>query len=136
MAVGDPLFRLSGASRRDPGVNAWFDADCDGLRHIARRWFDKMLATGPDVGGTLHDGHPTACVRDAAFGYVNAFGAHVNIGFFHGAALPDPARLLEGGGKRMRHVKLRCGGAIDEERLGELIAAAYLDVRSRLSEEG
>ncbi|MFW2850900.1 hypothetical protein ACM61V_03095 [Sphingomonas sp. TX0543] len=53
-----------------------------------------------------------------------------------GASRRDPARLLEGGGKRMRPVKLRCGGAIGEERLGELIAAAYLDVRSRLSDEG
>jgi hypothetical protein len=27
------------------------------------------------------------------------FTSHVNVGFFHGAALPDPARLLQGNGK-------------------------------------
>jgi len=37
----------------------------------------------------LHDGAPTACVADAAFAYVNAFKAHVNVGFFRGAELAD-----------------------------------------------
>ena len=47
----------------------------------------------------MHDGHPTACVADAAFGYVNAFKAHVNVGFFRGAEIADPEGLLEGTGK-------------------------------------
>ena len=62
---------------------------------------------------------------EAAFGYVNAFTAHVNVGFFLGAHLEDPARLLEGTGKNMRHVKLRPGAAIDREALAALIEAAY-----------
>jgi hypothetical protein len=37
------------------------------------------------------------------------FRVHVNVGFFHGASLDDRACLLEGSGKRMRHVKLRWG---------------------------
>jgi hypothetical protein len=40
----------------------------------------------------MHDGCPTACVGDAAFGYVAAFRDHVNVGFFFGALLQDPAR--------------------------------------------
>jgi hypothetical protein len=55
----------------------------------------------------------------------------VNIGFYQGAALPDPAGLLEGSGKRMRHVKLRWGGKVDEAALAALIAAAYRDMKSR-----
>jgi hypothetical protein len=70
---------------------------------------------------------------DAAFGYVNAFSAHVNVGFFHGATLDDPADLLEGAGKRMRHVKLRWGEPVNVAALNELIAAAYRDIRLRLS---
>src|SRR4051812_25371363 len=31
---------------------------------------------------------------------------HVSLGFALGTSLPDPARLLEGAGKSMRHVKL------------------------------
>lgn len=91
-----------------------------------------MRGCGSDVRELLHDGHPTACVGDAAFAYTNAFTAHVNVGFFHGATLPDPAGLLEGDGKYMRHVKLRPGTAVDASSLEALIAAAYRDIRTRL----
>jgi hypothetical protein len=79
----------------------------------------------------LHDGRPTACVGDAAFAYVGAFSRHASVGFFHGAALADPAGLLEGSGKRMRHVRL--SGEVDEVALADLITAAYRDVRVRLT---
>jgi len=93
-----------------------------------------MRGCGADVRELLNDGHPTACVEDAAFGYVDAFSAHANIGFFYGAALADPAGLLEGAGKRMRHVKLRWGREVNDDALSELIAAAYRDIRFRLRE--
>lgn len=105
----------------------------DELRRMAQPWFERMRACGADVRELLHDGHPTACVGDAPFAYANAFRAHVNVGFFYGATLDDPARLLEGAGKRMRHVKLRWGEPVDVAALNELIAAAYRDIRSRLS---
>ena len=89
-----------------------------------------MRASGADVRELLHDGHPTACVGDAAFGYVNAFREHVNVGFFLGAQLADPAGLLEGTGKFMRHVKLRPGAGIDQQALAVLIQAAYSLVKS------
>jgi hypothetical protein len=126
------LFRLPSAVRRDPGVEAWFAEPDDGLRQLAWRWFEEMRGCGPDVREVLHDGHPTACVEDAAFAYVNAFRSHANVGFFFGAELDDPAGLLEGTGKRMRHVKLRGAEDVNAAALAELIAAAYRDIRSRL----
>lgn len=131
MPRADALFLLSGAVRQDKDVEAWFTGD--GLRLLAQPWFERMRGCGPDVRETLHDGWPTACVGDAAFAYVAAFAAHVNVGFFHGADLPDPAGLLTGSGKRMRHLKLRWGEPVDEAALGALIAAAYLDIRLRPS---
>jgi hypothetical protein len=129
----DQLFRLPGAIRRDPDIDAWFSGPDSELRWIvAKPWFDRMRDCGPDVCELLHDGHPTACVGDAAFAYVDAFSAHANVGFFYGAALPDPAGLLQGSGKRMRHVKLRWGEQAETAALGELIAAAYRDIRLRL----
>jgi hypothetical protein len=127
------LFRLSGATRIDPEVEAWFGAHEAGLRALAQPWFERLRACGPDVRQLLHDGHPTACVDDAAFAYVDAFSAHVNVGFFYGAALDDPASLLQGSGKRMRHVKVRWGEPIDEAALTALLAAAYRDIRARLA---
>lgn len=105
------------------------------LGAIARHWFDVMRGCGEDVREVLHDGHPTACIADAAFAYVNAFKAHVNVGFFRGAELADPAGLLEGSGKSMRHVKLRPDGNIDATALTRLIQSAYADMQQRLEAE-
>jgi hypothetical protein len=126
------LFRFPSAVRRDPGVEAWFSKPDDEMRRIAQPWFEQMRGCGADVRELLNDGHPTACVGDAAFGYVDAFSAHVNVGFFFGAALDDPAGLLEGSGKRMRHVKLRWARPVNADALSELIVAAYRDIRLRL----
>ena len=104
------------------------------LGAIARFWFEVMRACGDDVREVLHDGHPTACVADAAFGYVNAFKAHVNVGFFRGAEIADPQALLEGTGKFMRHVKLRPGRSVNATALGKLIKTAYTDINARLPE--
>jgi hypothetical protein len=126
------IFRLCNAVRRDPAVGAWMDRQPDELGAIARRWFGVIRDCGDDVRELLHDGHPTACVADAAFAYVNAFKAHVNVGFFRGAELADPRGLLEGTGKYMRHVKLRPGGGVDAAALVELIECAYRDIKRRL----
>lgn len=125
------LMRFPGAVARDPAVEGWMREHSDELGAIARRWFDVMRDRGDDVRELLHDGHPTACVGDAAFGYVNAFTAHVNVGFFRGAALPDPKGLLEGTGKLMRHVKLRPDEDVDATALEELITSAYIDMTRR-----
>ena len=126
------LFLFQSALRRDPSVEAWFSKPDDELRRIAWPWFDLMRGCGADVRELLHDGYPVACVGEAAFAYVDAFSAHVNVGFFQGAGLDDPAGLLEGAGKRMRHVKLRWGQPVNEAALRALIATAYRDMKSRV----
>lgn len=129
------LLRFPTAIRRDPAIERWMNDHEGPLGAIARRWFEVMRGRGNDVRELLHDGHPTACVADAAFGYVNAFRAHVNVGFFRGAQLPDPKRLLEGTGKFMRHVKLRPGEPSDEAALEALIGAAYRDMQGRVARD-
>ena len=126
------LFRFCNAVRRDPAVEAWMEERAGPLGSIARRWFDALRECGEDVRELLHDGHPTACVEDAAFAYVDAFKAHVNVGFFRGADLPDPHGLLEGNGRFMRHVKLRPESEIDASALAMLIDLAYTDMKGRL----
>lgn len=126
------LMQFPTAIKHDPAIDEWFDTQDSELGRIARRWFDVMRRCGDDVRELLHDHHPTACVGDAAFGYVNVFTAHVNVGFFGGTELSDPAGLLEGTGKFMRHVKLRPGEIVDADALTALINNAYSEMKERI----
>lgn len=121
---------------RDPAIDAWMHDRPGDLGAFAKHWFTVIRTCGTDVRELLHDGHPTACVGDCSFAYVNAFTAHVNVGFFLGAALADPAGLLEGTGKFMRHVKLRPECAVPALALQQLIEAAYQDMKIRLAVAG
>ncbi len=120
------------AARRDPAIDTWFDGREGDLGAIARRWFEVARSCGDDVRELLHDGQPTACVGDAAFAYVAVYTAHVNVGFYLGAELPDPGGLLEGTGRFMRHVKLRPGDGVDRGDLETLLRTAYVDMKRRL----
>jgi hypothetical protein len=128
----DDILRFPSAVKHDPAVDAWLRAQRDDLRPLVEAWFTRMRQSGDDGRELMHDGCPTACVEDVAFGYVSAFKDHVNVDFFFGALLKDPSRLLEGTGKRGRHVKLRPGQDIDSAALAQLIDAAYEDIRARL----
>jgi hypothetical protein len=126
------LLRLNGAVERDPAIDAWMKEHAGELGAIAHQWFEVMRKCGDEVRELLHDGCPVVCLGDAPFGYVNVFTSHVNVGFFHGAALPDPAGLLQGTGKFMRHVKLRPGTAANAAALRRLIGSAYSDIKARV----
>ena len=111
------------------------EAHAGELEAIAQPWFEVMRDCGDDVRELLHDGHPSTCVGDAAFAYVNAFTAHVNVGFFRGAEIADPDGLLEGTGEFMRQVKLRPERDVGTTALTRLIETAYTDMKRRLKAE-
>jgi hypothetical protein len=127
--------RFPSAVKLDPTIDVWMHEHSGELGAIAQPWFEFIRDCGDDVRELLHDGHPTACVGDAAFAYVNAFTAHVNVGFFRGAEIADPETLLEGTGKFMRHVKLRPEQDVDTTALMKLIETAYTDMKGRLKTE-
>jgi hypothetical protein len=126
------LLTFDGAVERDPAIERWMKGHTGELGAMARRWFEVMRQCGDEVREVFHDGCANACLGDVPFGYVGVYTAHVNVGFFYGATLADPARLLEGSGRFMRHVKLKPGLAKDDEALGRLIEAAYADVKERI----
>jgi hypothetical protein len=126
------LLRLNGTVERDSAIDAWMKEHHGELGALAHQWFEVMRKCGDEVREVLHDGCPVACLGDTPFGYVNAFSSHVNVGFFQGAALPDPARLLQGAGKFMRHVKLRPGISTNAAALTKLIDTAYADIKARV----
>jgi hypothetical protein len=129
----DEIFRLNNTVKRDPRIESWFSDFADPHRLSVRPWFERMRGCGADVREIFHDGCPVACVADAPFGYVNAFKAYASVGFFHGAMLLDPAGVLEGSGKHMRHVKLRPGHEVNLTALDALILLAYHDIKRRLA---
>lgn len=125
------LLRFNGAVEHEPAIDEWMKGHAGELGAIAHRWFEAMRRCGNDVRELMHDGCPVACLGDVPFAYVNVFTAHVNVGFFQGAALPDPKGLLQGAGKFMRHVKLRTGTPVDAAALSSLIELAYADLKAR-----
>ena len=126
------LLRFNGSVERDPAIETWMNEHAGELGAIAREWFEVMRNCGDEVRELFHDGHPVACLGDVPFGYVDVFTSHANVGFFQGATLPDPARMLQGAGKFMRHVKLRPGVATNAAALSRLIDAAYADMKARV----
>jgi hypothetical protein len=126
------LLRFDGALERDPAIDAWLNSRRGELGAIAHQWFEAMRKCGDEVRELMHDGCPVACFGDVPFGYVNVFTSHVSVGFFQGAALPDPTHLLQGNGKFMRHVKLKPGTTTDAAALGKLVETAYSDIKARV----
>ena len=105
------LLRFDGAVERDPAIDAWMKEHAGELGAIAHQWFEVMRKCGDEVRELLHDGCPVACLGDAPFGSVNVFTSHVNVGFFHGAALPDPAHKRRSAKQADRHGVLGYKGA-------------------------
>jgi hypothetical protein len=64
--------------------------------------------------------------------YIMPHKRWVNLGFYNGAALPDPDHRLEGTGKRLRHVKVRSVAEADQPAIAALLAAAWAERRAAL----
>jgi hypothetical protein len=62
--------------------------------------------------------------------YIAVYAAHINLGFYHGASLPDPAELLAGTGKGLRHVKVSTVAMANNPELVKLVIAAVADRES------
>ena len=124
------LLRFDGAVLRDPAIDAWMKKHTGELGAIAHHWFEVMRNCGDEVRELLHDGCQLHALE--MFAYVNVFTSHVNVGFFQGAALPDPVHLLQGTGKFMRHVKFRPGANTDAASVNKLIETAYAAIKARI----
>ena len=125
------LLRLNDTLEHDPAIDTWIQAHPGELGAIAHHCFTRMRHCGDEVREILHDGCPVACLGDVPFAYLNVFTAHVDVGFFQGASLPDPTHILEGAAKCMRHVKCRPATALDDAALRSLIETAYSNIKAR-----
>ncbi len=129
------LLRFTGKDLQDIDMNSLLEGKPTDLQPIALKWLTAIKNSGPEVEQIFHDNYPIGCVDEAPFVYVNVFAAHVNVGFFYGVDLQDPKGLLEGTGKRMRHIKLKTNSNYADEDILLLLQHAYLDIAERLAKE-
>ena len=59
--------------------------------------------------------------------YIAVYAQHLNLGFYHGARLPDPEALLEGTGQSLRHIKVKSVDATRNPAVAQLIRLAVAD---------
>ncbi len=128
----ETLLKFIGKDIQEIDFEPWLEGKPDRLKPIATKWFAAIKKCGLDVQDIFHDGCPVGCVDNAPFAYVNVFKSHVNLGFFYGVDLPDKMKMLEGTGKRMRHIKLRPDVEYDDKEILSLIHASYLDIKDKL----
>ena len=102
-----------------------------GIQRLALDARALVLAAAPGSHELVYDSYnavavaftPTGRLRDA-FAHVAAYSNHVNLGFNHGAALPDPAARLRGTGKAIRHVRLVSAADLADPAVHALLSAA------------
>ncbi|HYK62105.1 MAG TPA: DUF1801 domain-containing protein [Bryobacteraceae bacterium] len=87
-------------------------ADCSpGVTHVALALRDLVLMEAPEAEEFLYSVYAEVIVfklpgrKQGAFCYIAAYSRHVNLGFYHGAELPDLHGALKGTGKQMRHIR-------------------------------
>lgn len=70
-------------------------------------------------------------VEHGNFAYMNTAKAYMTLGFFRGTELDDPAKLLEGSGNTMRHIKVRDAASIPVKQL-----KAWLRAAAKINKQG
>lgn len=108
------------------------------IEQIARGLRTLILECDPDAVEVVRLGDHAASFglgpkkMSEAYAYIMPKSAYVNLGFYNGAALADPAGLIEGTGKRLRHVKVHSSDEVGQPALLQLIAAARAERRQTL----
>lgn len=104
--------------------SAWLGSVDESEHALAASVIAFVRETLNDVDETVKWNNPCFVVAVSNCLYVAAQDGYVNLGFFEGAALDDPAGLLEGTGETMRHVKVRSFDALETPALTELVRSA------------
>ena len=108
------------------------------VARIARRLRAVVQEVHPDAVEVPRAGERTVAYgvgpkkMSEGYAYIAPHGHHVNLGFYHGARLPDPEKLLEGVGKGLRHVKVRSFEEAGRSGLRQLLEAALRERHAAL----
>ncbi|NGP89375.1 DUF1801 domain-containing protein [Fodinibius halophilus] len=66
-----------------------------------------------------------------AFCHIALYSKHLNLGFNHGTALEDPDNLLNGSGKRTRHLKIKKDKDLETPYVQSFIEKAIAHINKR-----
>ena len=83
----------------------------------------------PEFTPTVKWGQGCWTLGDAPRVYIHAEPDHVQLGFFAGATLKYPERLLRGNGKHVRHVKVFTTRGLPREALVALVKQVLAPAR-------
>ena len=110
---------------QEKSVDSWLADLAPDLREVAGALRQLVLETDTSLVESIKWGNPVYSTKGNVC-YLAATKAYVSLGFFNGAALPDPEARMEGTGKKMRHVRVRSVGEILREQfvswIGESVA--------------
>jgi hypothetical protein len=94
----------------DPTVDKWLEKLSPDLQKVTRELIAIARKNMPGVHEFIYHDAVGYSVNDSPFDRICYIApqkkGYVNFGFFFGAGLPDPKKLLVGEGKRLRHVKI------------------------------
>jgi len=110
----------------------------DHVKEIAKRLRNLIIDVYPDVVEV-----PWPKQRIIGYGigpkkmsehfcYVGAYSEYVNLGFYYGAELSDPEGLLEGTGKKFRHIKVYETEAVDRWAIRDIVQRAFEERKKAL----
>ena len=105
-------------------VDALVSAYPEPQRSLVQALRKLVHAVGPRLEERIKWGKPVYGHASIDVFSLVPHSGHVNVQFFHGAALVDAGKLLEGTGKSMRHVKCRTKEDVDRPALRHLMDEA------------
>jgi hypothetical protein len=115
--------------KNNPTVDEWFEKLTPDLQIITRELITVARKNMPKVHEFIYHDAVGYSVNDSPFDRICYIApqkkGYVNFGFFFGAGLPDPKKLLIGEGKRLRHVKIWSVEEAKNPALAKLIAATW-----------
>ena len=109
-------------------IDELFPSTSAEVRDLLRAVQAMVQTAIPEATEILYHGALGYSVTTSGFDriiYVQAQNGYVNLGFFFGTELADPSHVLEGTGKRMRHVKIRSAKEAGAPALPSLVQDAW-----------
>lgn len=111
-------------SKRPNDFDAFFASTPDAWKPVAMELRKLVRKLAPNLVEAMKYGMPSYVKDRHTVVYIMPASDHVNLGFYDGVDLDDPKNLLEGTGKRLRHVKVISVQEARNPELRSLIADA------------